>query len=234
MLIGILAVLFYLFIYEAPSCEDGKQNQDEQGVDCGGVCPLVCRFETVDPIILWTKSFKIADGVYNVVALVENPNTNVEAFDIPYTFRMYDKNNILIAERKGRTNIPARGIVPIFERTVTVGERIPSRSPSFEFTKDFEWVKSEEGQPSLSVQEKFLSEKDNVTRLNVVIKNNTVRTVEDIEVTGILSDKEGNAIAVSQTIIEAISKNDSDSIVFTWPGLLSGETSKIEVITLVK
>ena len=26
----------------APSCTDGKQNQDEQGIDCGGVCAKEC------------------------------------------------------------------------------------------------------------------------------------------------------------------------------------------------
>ncbi|MBU1557777.1 hypothetical protein KKC45_02340, partial [Patescibacteria group bacterium] len=231
---GILSVFYYLFIYEAPSCEDGSQNQNEQGVDCGGVCPVVCSFDTVDPVVVWTRSFEVQKGVYNVVALVENPNIEVEAFDVPYSFKMYDKDNILIAERRGKTDIPARGVVPVFERTITVNERIPARSPSFEFTKDFEWIKTNEVQPSLSIKSKILSEKDGMTRLEVVLENDTVRTVENIEVTGILTDKEGSAIAVSQTIIESISKNNSDLIVFTWPGLLSKETSKIEVITLVK
>ncbi len=234
LFIIMAGTFYYLFIYEAPSCEDGVQNQDEQGVDCGGVCPIVCSFATVDPVLLWTRSFEVSEGIYNVAALVENPNAKVEAFGVPYSFKIYDKDNILVAERRGRVDIPARGIIPIFERTIIVGERTPSRSPSFEFTRDFEWISSDREQPLLSVKEKVLTEKDGLTRLDVVIKNETVRTVEDIEVTGILSDRGGNVIAVSQTIIDSISKNNLDSIVFTWPGLLSEETSKVEVIILVK
>lgn len=228
------SLFYYIFIYKAPTCTDGIQNQDEQDIDCGGVCPKICEFQALDPIILWSRVFKVKNGIYNVVALVENPNFKTEALNVPYSFKLYDKDNILIAERFGKAYIPPRAITAIFERTVVTQEREPGRSPLFEFVKDPEWVKTDYEQPNVVVLNKELTEKDGNTKLEANIKNETVKVVEKIKVTGILTDKDGNAVAVSQTIIEKMSKNAVENVVFTWPGLLKDQTSQVEVIILVE
>jgi len=234
-LFALIATSFYYFvIYEAPTCFDGVRNQNEQDIDCGGVCAKVCDFQAIDPIILWSKAFKVKDGIYNVFTLIENPNLDTEAYDVPYSFKLYDADNILIAERSGKTDLPPRGLVPIFERTVITNERVPFRSPSFQFTNGINWIKTSEDRANLSVQSKVLSEKDGNTRLDVTIKNETVKTVKDIEVTAIITNSEGNAIAVSQTVIDSLTKKALEEVSFTWPGLFSEESNQIEVIILDK
>ncbi len=230
----VASFAYYFFFYKAPTCFDGIQNQNEQDVDCGGVCTKVCDFQAINPIILWSKSFKVKEGIYNLFALVENPNLKEEAFNVPYSFRLYDKDNVLISETMGKIDIPPRGLVPVFERTVLTNERIPVRSPLFRFTNKPVWKKVLKEQPNLSVSNKVLFEKDGNTRLKATVKNNTVQTVKNIEVTGIVSDAKGNAIAVSQTIIDSLSKNSSSQVVFTWPGLFAEKSNQIEVIVLKK
>ena len=39
-----IAVVVFSYLYEAPTCIDGKQNQEEDGIDCGGPCLTVCGF----------------------------------------------------------------------------------------------------------------------------------------------------------------------------------------------
>jgi len=230
----IASFVYYFFFYKAPTCFDGVKNQNEQDIDCGGICAKVCDFQAIDPIILWSKFFKVKEGIYNLFALVENPNLKKEAFDVPYSFKLYDKNNVLISETTGKIDIPSRGLVPIFERTILTNKRIPVRSPLFQFIAKPIWKKVVKERLNLSVGDKVLFEKDGNTRLRATIKNNTVQTVKNIEVTGIITNAEGNAIAVSQTIIDSLPKNSSDQIVFTWPGLFADKSNQIKVIVLKK
>ena len=94
--------VFLLIFYDKPTCFDGKQNQDESGVDCGGVCEKVCSFQAVKPNIIWSRSFKVSEGIYNAIAYIENPNIRAEAFAVPYVFKIFDERNILISEKKAR------------------------------------------------------------------------------------------------------------------------------------
>ena len=229
----ILSVAFYLFIYKLPTCADGKQNQDEQGVDCGGLCPIVCNFEAINPIVLWSRSFKVTDGIYNLLALVENPNFEFEALGVPYSFKVKDDENILIYERRGTVDILSRSVTPIFEKTVFASERTPSKT-FFEFIGEPVWGKTIKGQSDLSVKNKIVSNFDTKPRLDVTIENKTENTVKNIEVTAIVYDSEGNAINISQTIIGSMKKNSSENIVFTWIEPFPENPSRIEVIPLVK
>src|SRR3989344_7966424 len=72
------APIFLLF-YRAPTCFDGKWNGDETGIDCGRSCQLLCTAESL-PLLLKgdPRVFKIADNIFEIVALIENPNTNGE------------------------------------------------------------------------------------------------------------------------------------------------------------
>ena len=82
MAILVVGFIAYRVLYEAPTCSDGVQNGDEEGVDCGGACDRVCSFQAVDPIVLWERFFEVGPGVYNTVALIENPNVNTIARDV--------------------------------------------------------------------------------------------------------------------------------------------------------
>ena len=96
VLVPLLAVIIFIYISsrEAPNCFDGKLNQNERGIDCGGMCVAVCQNEATDVAILWTRFIPIINDVYSVVAMVENPNINFEAKGAPYIFRLYDEENL--------------------------------------------------------------------------------------------------------------------------------------------
>ena len=68
------AVIVFFYYYQPATCRDGKQNQEEDGVDCGGPCSLICDAQSATPIVSWVRFFKIQDGFYNVASFVENPN----------------------------------------------------------------------------------------------------------------------------------------------------------------
>ena len=103
--VAILLVLFgvplYFILDKPPTCFDGNKNGDERGVDCGGGCLLLCPFEMAEPFVLWSRSFKITDGVYSAVAYIEHSNSNAGVLEAPYIFKLFEKlilNGILVSK----------------------------------------------------------------------------------------------------------------------------------------
>lgn len=223
-----IGVPAYFIVKKPPTCFDGKLNQDERGVDCGGVCSLVCRQDTAPLAVLWSRTFFVSGSVYNSVAYVENPNANAIALNVPYVFRVFDEQNILITERTGRTNIMDNGIVPVFEGAIDMGWRKPART-FFEFTQQPVWVKKPT-LPHLTVSTRSIQNTDTTPRLEAQIYNDEVYDVRTIEVVATIFDEKENAIAASRTIVPLLSGQDSKSLIFTWPRPFEGTSSRIEVI----
>lgn len=231
-LLLVVGVPSFIFLYERPTCFDGKQNQDEIGIDCGGGCELICQSDITDLKILWSRHFNVTTGVYNVVAYIENSNFDAIAKNVPYTFKIFDKENILITERKGRTFISAKGIVPVFESGLIVGERIPART-IFEFRSDPDWERVTH-ETNFVVQNIDLSNEDIKPRIDAVLVNNGVDSYSDVPVVVTVFDIEGNAIASSRTVVKFIEGRSSVPLVFTWPNPYGGEVSEIDIIPSIK
>jgi hypothetical protein len=231
-LLIIAGAIFYFFLYKAPTCSDGSQNGGEEGIDCGGICPIICTFQTLEPVVLWSRAFMVADGVYNVLAYVENPNADVGVPRIAYTFKVFDKKNILIAERKGETFISANGISPIFEGGINTGEREPAIT-FFELGNDIEWVTKDNPITMLKVVNKALSNAETLPRIDATLQNNSTEEFSDIEVIATIFDLNDNAIASSKTFVNLLPKKSSQKIVFTWPKSFQSPVARIEIIPRV-
>lgn len=229
IIIAVLSGLFFLFFNKPPTCTDGKQNGDELGIDCGGSCEKACETQISDLVLLWSRSFKVTDGIYNSVAYIENPNLNAQVSEISYTFKLFDSNNILVAERKGKTFISPNGITPIFEGNISAGNRLPSKT-FFEFNEIPQWFQTVGDKPSVSVGGIVLSKEDSSPRIDAVISNNSIESISDIEVVVVLFDVNDNAIAVSSTFVDNLSDRSSQDIVFTWPNKFDAPVSRIEII----
>ena len=53
-IILIVGLPAFLLLYKAPTCFDGKQNQGEGGIDCGGPCVKLCPSAFLPPEVIWT------------------------------------------------------------------------------------------------------------------------------------------------------------------------------------
>jgi len=206
----------YLFLHKTPTCFDGKTNGEERGVDCGGSCLLLCPFEVTEPFVLWSRAFKVTEGVYSAVAYIEHANSNAVVMDAPYVFKVFDNANVLITEREGTAYILPNIVTPIFEANISTGERIPTRT-TFEFTRDLSWEQSSISGSPYVVRNQKLSRLESVPRIDATVLNQSLVDLFDLEVVGVVFDVNDNAIAASQTIIPLIEKQSSKEIVFTWP-----------------
>lgn len=230
-LILVIGVPAFLFLYDRPTCTDGIQNGDERGIDCGGSCEAICVQDVDQPQILWSRSFRVTDGVYNAVAYIENPNFGAIARDVPYSFKLFDDENILIFERTGITTLSIDGATPIFEAAIPTGNRVPVRT-FFEFSAVPAWdQRTEEDQ--LRVENIVLMGEETSPRIEARLVNDSVDERLDVEVVATIFNIEGNAIASSRTRIPSIDGRSERSVVFTWPQPFSEASAQIDLIPRV-
>lgn len=230
LICGIITTLFFGVFYKKPTCFDGKQNGKESGVDCGGSCRKVCEAEAVAPKILWARAFQASPGVYNAAAYIENPNIYSAAKDVPYIFRLFDEQNILVYERKGKTDIEQNNSFVVFEPNINTGNR-NAKFAFFEFEKVPDWQRTEAEIATKDLKIRTLALEQNTTpvRFQAAIENSSFESISDIEAVAVLYNAAGNAIAVSRTVLDAIPAEGETTATFTWNSLPERAT-RYEVI----
>jgi hypothetical protein len=231
IVLAIVGIPAYLYFFDKPeTCMDQKQNQNETGVDCGGVCARACMADVLpEPIQLWARAFKVTDGVHNLVAYVQNANVNYVADPAEYVFKMYDKDNVLVGLRVGHSAVPPVKSFPIFEQSFDAGLREIGKV-QFEFTEPLVWNRFQSVRPELTVSEPRLKNASTSPRIDAELVNNTLVRYENIEVIAIVYGSGDNAIASSRTIVPVLASQSNVSMVFTWPSAFDEPVTKVDII----
>lgn len=240
IVLGFFAIIlgWFLFVsfYEPATCFDGKQNGLEAGPDCGGECEFLCPFQVADPVVLFSRAFEITDGTYSAVAYIENPNFNIGNSMVPYTFKFYNENNVLILEQKGKTFISAGSISPIFEGPIFSEQKIARTVFEVNDNEEWKYVRGVSGSPFI-IKNKQLLEADTRPRVEAIIENTTVTPYEDIEVVTVVYNALENAIATSRTFVETLPRKATAPVIFTWPEPFAKEleacTAPVDVALLI-
>lgn len=240
--VGVVIILLSFFGYliispylnRTPTCTDNKQNGDETGVDCGGLCTRACIAQ-VDPIsVLWSRAFRVVPGRYNAVAYLENHNQNAMVEKINYRFRFADERNIYIGKREGSTYIPPSGHFAVFEPAIDVGHSIPVFT-TFEFTESPDWLqvsKDKVNQLKILVSNINLIDEKTNPRLSANIKNNSLFIIPQVDVVAILYDADHNAVSVSRTYLDKLNGEENSEVNFTWPEPLPGVVVAKEILPM--
>lgn len=229
----LVAVPAYLLFYRPPNCFDGKRNNDETGVDCGGSCQLLCTAESLplitkgDPQILQVK-----DGVFEVVALVENPNANAEIYRAKYFLRLYSAQSITpVKVVEGETFVPQGRTFAIFEGPFTAnGTAMPLRATIEWQEASLIWKKNDSVLPNLRISNKSLSREDSSPRLDAVVENTSLARISNIDVVALVYNEKGSIFAASKTFIDSMPAGGSAPIVFIWPQAFREKAINIEII----
>lgn len=231
VVIIFVGIPLFLFFRKTPTCFDNVKNQNEKGVDCGGVCTRICSVDISSPITMWQRVFQVAPGIYNAVAYIQNPNVLNRVDDVGYVFRLYDKDNAMITQKTGRTFLPANQTFAVFESGIRTGARTPVRT-SFEFTEPFSWIQNSVSykEPSVVAENITLTNDSVSPRIDASIHNLSLETIKTLGVVAIIYDANDNAIATSRTVVENLSAQSSTPITFTWPTRFLSQAVRKEII----
>jgi len=219
LLVMILPVVLFLYIRTPrASCTDGKQNQDELGIDCGGVCAKVCVQETKNLITLWSRTFLVRPGEYDVAALLQNPNTQFGASRFAYTFSVEDAEGKILAKKEGSSFMNPNSEFIIFEPRIAIIEGIPEKV--FFEINNITWKRMENyKKPALRIDNEVFTEKPN-PRLTARITNPLPEDFSHVEAVAEIRGDEDNVVAVSRSITEFLPRASNQSIFFQWPQAL--------------
>ena len=230
----IFLIIIFVFLNKTPTCFDGKQNQGEAGIDCGGPCQILCRAEYTDPVVIWGPRWSkvLSSGTYNFLTYIQNPNIGAGAYNVPYNMKVYDREDVLLYQKNGFTYIPPNNNFVIFEDNINLHDKVPFRT-RIEFFTGAIWQKMESQELSITAVSKQLADVNTKPRLFVTLKNSTLKPIENIEAVAILYDENNNAIAFSRTKVDYIDKDSLENIVFTWPEPLGQAIVRIDVVSKV-
>lgn len=232
--IAFLAVILVATLYDTPTCTDGKQNQDESGVDCGGACQYLCRDDTLSPTVLFTQALQNGEGRTDVIAEVENKNASAAARAVPYTITLYGTDQSLIQQVTGTLDLPPAERVPVFVPGIASGKQ-PVASAFLDIGESApKWFALQSDPRALpQVSTPVLGSSTTTPRIEAVLGNGSVAALTDVRVVVLVRNETGNVIAASQTILSSIPAQGSATAIFTWNEPFPEAPALIEVVPVI-
>ena len=218
MVIFLASYSTYWVRKPSPTCFDGLQNQNETGIDCGGVCQKICKDQALPLITRWAQVFPVRSGFADAAAYIVNPNPSFELTTVRYRFKIYDADEQLVAERDGVTFVNAAEQFIIYEPLIAVRERVIRRA-FIELTpqENLVWHRSGAGRlAQFTLQDKTVS-LDPVPTLSAAVHNNSAFDAKDVSAVGVLYDDHGNAMGVSATKLDTVARLADTPVLWTWP-----------------
>lgn len=226
--VALAIVGFFAYrIIPGPTCFDEKQNQGEEGVDCGGSCAACLPAKPDDLVILWSRFFEVRPGVYDASAFIENPNIIVGASSAPYVFELFDVNGERIVRKSGTAYVLPNERLLIFEGSIATGIRVPKRL-AFRFDR-FEWRHVEEQSLPLLVARTSREFTQERPRLVIQIANSSRADIRDVDVAAIVTDEVGNALGVGTSRVAVVPDSGSSEAVFTWPRPFGSSVADVQI-----
>ncbi len=220
---GAVTVYSRLHPYISPgTCFDGIQNQNEIGIDCGGVCAS-CEIVTQRFLqkiqVHWAKSFEAQTHTYDIAAEIENPNFTYGSEDVEYHFQIFDSAGKEIQSIPGKTFIFPQEIRSIIVQAVSLN-KVPSQVifhvDSIAWQRITGFSNSGINVDNRLVQ--IVQNNPNVyARMSGIVNNNSPYDLRSIEVNMIAYDSTGNPIAVNRTDIQTVKSGEKRQVTVFMP-----------------
>ena len=227
-----IGALVYLSLKPKPTCTDGKKNQGEEQVDCGGPCRACVKKVTVKKIKVLEKAI-VYGGRKNrsdVLIKIYNPNDEYGISKFDYKIKLLDNNGTTLAERTGKEFILPKEnkyiIEQSFDTTVSPTKII------FEMS-DKKWKKFSNylQEPELNVYNKKFTtdENGNQSQIYGLLKNESYFDFNLIKINIVLRDGNGKPIALARNEMRTLSSQEERDFTIIFPYKLPGEVREVEI-----
>lgn len=223
-------MLLLSFYSKDPTCVDEIQNQNETGVDCGGVCSPC--FSTVQDLKIKKAEFVFGgNGTYDAVVRISNPNGNAGSPKFSYKAELKGEAGNVIDTKSGQSYImPAEDkYIPMIG--FAVGESQRPTNISFEIMET-EWKHfNERQQPPFSISSKGFKPGEGISGGEAygIVRNESPYDFGNIRVVVVLRDLAGNLLGVNTRQIQTVRSGEARDFPMSWPYRLPGEVASVEV-----
>lgn len=227
--ISALAILLITIFYRLPTCNDNKQNQDETGIDCGGMCPRACALDVRPAVVEFVRPLN-QSGRIDAIIYIRNPNQNVYAEAAPVKIEMYGSDGLLASTRVS-VYLPPAATVPVFVPGVVDGRQDVRQA--FATVENPSWFRATAPQHA-SPRVAEVETRDQTTRPRIVARIENTTAVDQFRIPVVVTvfDVSGTAIAASRTIVERLPAQGSATALFTWPAPWPTPGVRVEVMPI--
>jgi hypothetical protein len=222
----IYGVIFLVFIglivsliMPDPTCYDGKQNQEEAGIDCGGPCvPCETTVTGNDLVVKDTSVVYGGEGKYDIVANIHNPNALFGGEKVNYTIVLFDENGTELDVRTGETFI-----LPNENKYIVELELMSDVQPSKVETtiEKVDWVKfTDFDSPQIVIKNQKVGLDENeaiYAKAFGLVSNDSPYDFHNVVINIIILDERGVPIAAQKTIQKTLDSGDQREFTSLWP-----------------
>ncbi len=224
------AGFYYSFIYQAPSCLDNIKNQDEEDIDCGGICPEVC-IPVINIEVSFAQAIPLSDGYYDLVAKIRNPNPNYGAPVLFYRFELNDANGQIIARKEGVTFILPNSSKYLIENNFQSPSTVATVSLKVEPLNKSNARQLENYEPmELVIKDKRF---ENFNQPNLaaeasgVVENKTTFGFDKVVVSIVLFDENKKAVGAAKSAMGTLIAGENRFFSVRWTDQLPASTGTI-------
>lgn len=231
-LVLMLAATSFAVFYRVPTCSDHVQNQGETGIDCGGPCSAICSADVAPAKALFARALAPAPGRIDVIAYVENPNSDAAASGVRGTVELYDAQHVLVTKQDATFDLPPASSVPVYLPGAALGDHAITQAFFTIDPASLHWFRVT-GRPLLPKVDSIAIQAGAAPRITATLTNLTAQPIEGITLIATVFDPAKNAIAASRTVVTELPPQGTVPLVFTWNQPFAGTAARVEIVPLV-
>jgi hypothetical protein len=238
IIIGIYVFAFimlisgvYMITRPDPTCFDGKLNQNEKNIDCGGVC-APCPEELIGKDLVVTNATVVYGGenAYDVIAEVHNPNPLFGGKKVFYTMTLTDVSGKEIASRRGETFILPNENKYLVQVNI---EAMDAPSDVDVSVDRVDWVQfTNFDSPQIVVRNQRFGLIDGplgYAEAIGLVSNESPYDFHNVIINVILLDERGVPIAANTTVQNTLEAHSKREFRLTWPDMFPGTITSTEM-----
>lgn len=229
ILLGTL--VYFVFIKLPATCFDARQNQDEEGVDCGGACALVCKEQIAakNLEVMEVAVVPAGNNRVDILSRVHNPNPDIGASSFRYVFEIKNEDGV-IATRNG-----VSFILPGEEKyLMTLNVELTGTVTSSLAIQDVEWERFTDyrGRPPVNIYQRRYNELSGGSAFGEaygLLSNESPYDFRSIRVKVVLRDADGRALAFNATEMRTVQASEERDFRLLWPTAFPGMVARVEM-----
>ncbi len=238
LLLLLAALLFWLYssyLKVPATCNDGIQNQDEQGVDCGGsVCVAACQSAAAEGEALQSQEvtfISAGNGHYDILGKLYNPNDTIGASTFRYTFTLKGSQGEVLATRSGESYIlpqETKNLIEVSLESATVPAKVELSVSNI----SWEHFSGYQEKPNIPIYQKrytVLPPGAVFSEAFGLLSNESSYDFRSIIVKVILRDKDGKPLAVNKTKQNNIKAGEQRDFTLIFPIPFVGAVERVDM-----
>ena len=207
---GMLAAVFKPVLTPAPSCTDGRLNQDEEEIDCGGTSCMACAIKRLEPIRTGSVRVFVSGSSTALVAELTNPNAEYGISRIGYSFVVRSPEGVVQTIASGVERLgpgERRTIFAVAPKDLPIGGYrvdIVSDAPNWQIMPGGEVA-------GVAVDDVATEIAGESVTVSGSVRNQSPLGGDSVRILAIIADRLGNEIFAAQTVSENLGGLESRS-----------------------